>query len=70
MNTYALEVKINAIQILKNIARNIGKAFFDFVEDTAALLLNKSINDPFSMTIRKEAAKCMRFLIGACEEHP
>jgi len=32
--------------------------------------LNKSISDPFSFTIRKEAAKCMRFLIAACEEHP
>jgi hypothetical protein len=28
------------------------------------------INDPFAMTIRKESAKCMKFCIQACAEHP
>jgi len=31
MNTNALEVKINAIQILKNLAKNLGTAIFDFI---------------------------------------
>lgn len=70
MNTDALEVKINSVTILKNLARNLGVHFFEFVEDVAKLCLEKLINDPFAMTIRKESAKCMRFCIGACADHP
>jgi len=70
MNTNALEVKINAIEILKNLAKNLEVHIFDFVEDIAKLCIQKLLNDPFAMTIRKESAKCMRFLIGACKEHP
>ena len=69
MNTNALEVKINAIQILKNLARNLGVHIFDQVEDIAKLCIEKLLNDPFAMTIRKESAKCMRFCIEACCEH-
>ena len=70
MNTNALEVKINAIQILKNLARNLGVHIFDQVEDIAKLCIEKLLTDPFAMTIRKESAKCMRFCIQACADHP
>lgn len=70
MNTNALEVKINAIQILKNLARNLGPAIYEHVESIAQLCIQKLLNDPFTMTIRKESAKCMRFCIAACHEHP
>jgi hypothetical protein len=35
MNTNVLEVKINAIQILKNLTRNLGKNFYTHVEEVA-----------------------------------
>jgi len=70
MNTNALEVKINAVQILKNLARNLGTSIFDYAEEISKLMIQKLLTDPFAMTIRKEAAKCMRFLIGACKEKP
>lgn len=70
MNTDALEVKINSIQILKNLARNLKEIFFEYVEDVAKLCLEKLINDPFAMTIRKESTKCMRFCIAACADYP
>lgn len=35
MNTNALENKINAIEIIKNIASNLGNGFFDQVEPVA-----------------------------------
>lgn len=35
MNTNALENKINAIQIIKNIASNLGNGFFEQVEGVA-----------------------------------
>lgn len=70
MNTDALEVKINSITILKNLARNLGVHFFEYVEDVAKLCLEKMINDPFAMSIRKESAKCMKFCIRACKEQP
>jgi len=39
MNTNALEVKINAVQILKNLARNLGVTMFEFTEDIAKLCI-------------------------------
>ena len=39
MNTQALELKINAVQILKNLARNLETAFYDHVEDVAKVCL-------------------------------
>jgi hypothetical protein len=48
----------------------MGTAIFDFVEDIAKLCIEKLLSDPFAYTIRKESAKCMRFLISACKDHP
>lgn len=70
MNTYALEVKINAVQILKNLARNLGVHIFEYIEDIAKVCIEKLLEDPFAQTLRKESAKVMRFCIGACKEHP
>ena len=70
MNTNALEVKINAVQILKNLARNLGASIFEHVEDISKVMIEKALCDPFAMTIRKESAKCMRFCIAACKEKP
>lgn len=70
MNTNVLEVKINAIQILKNLARNLGTAFYEHVEDVAKVCIEKLLNDPYAYTIRKESAKCMRFCIAACKDYP
>ena len=70
MNTTALEVKINAVQILKTLARNLGTSLFEYVEDIGKLCIEKLLNDPYAMTIRKESAKLMRFLIGACKDYP
>lgn len=33
-------------------------------------MIEKTLCDPFAMTIRKESAKCMRFCIAACKEKP
>lgn len=70
MNTNILEIKINSVQILKNLARNLETHFFEYVEEVGKLMLEKLITDPYAMTVRKEAAKCMRFCINACKEHP
>jgi hypothetical protein len=53
MNTNALEVKINAVEILKNLARNLGTAFFDYVEDVAKICIEKLLNDQYSYVLRK-----------------
>ena len=68
INTSALEVKSNAVEILKNISRNMGTSFFDYVEDVAKVCLEKLIRDPISSQVRKYSAKLMRFLIAACKE--
>lgn len=70
INTSALDIKINAVEILKNISRNMGTSFFEYVEDVAKVCLEKLIRDPISHHVRKQSAKCMRFLIAACKDHP
>jgi hypothetical protein len=70
MNTNVLEVKINAIQILKNLARNLGKSFYGHVEAVGEICISKLLQDPYSYMIRRESAKCMRFCIAACEDYP
>jgi len=70
MNTSALEVKINATSTLKLLAKNLGTAFYDHVEEVAKVCLEKLIMDPYAHTLRKESAKVMRFLITACKDHP
>lgn len=70
MNTNVLETKIQSIGILKNLGRNLGVQFFECVEDVAKICIEKLLSDPYSWAIRKEAMKCMRFCIAACEEQP
>ena len=53
MNTFALEVKTNAIKIMKSLARNLGTSFFDYVEDVAKVCLEEIIGDPFDENLRK-----------------
>jgi len=38
MNTNALENKINAVEIIRNISSNMGPAFFEQVEPVAKLI--------------------------------
>lgn len=70
MNTNALEVKINAVQILKNLARNLETSIADYVEQIAKVMIEQLLTDPYAQTLRKESAKCMRFCIGACKLNP
>jgi hypothetical protein len=70
MNTNALEVKINAVQILKNLTRNLESSISDHVEPIAKVMIEQLLTDPYAQTIRKESAKCMRFCIAACKNTP
>ena len=70
MNTNVLETKINSIQILKVLAKNLGTSFYECVEDVGKVCIESLLQDPYAHMIRKESAKCMRFCIAACAEHP
>ena len=70
MNTNALEVKINAVQILKNLTRNLETAISEHVEPIAKVMIEQLLTDPYAQTIRRESAKCMRFCIAACKLTP
>ena len=63
MNTHALENKINAIQIIQNLAANLGPSFFDFVEPVANIIVSQLLAFNYARAVRKEAAKCLPFLL-------
>lgn len=70
MDTFALESKVHALNIVKTIARNMETNFFEYVEPVAQLCLEKLMNDRLNTAVRVQSAKCMRFMIGACENQP
>jgi hypothetical protein len=53
LHTSSLEIKINAIEIIKNLARNMGKAFHDHVNPVAKVCLEKLMCDRYDEDIRK-----------------
>ncbi|TNV74745.1 hypothetical protein FGO68_gene4951 [Halteria grandinella] len=68
MNTIALENKINAIGIIKNLASSLGVGFFEYVEQVATLLKDELLLYPYAKAVRKAAAKTMVFLMNACND--
>ena len=70
MDTSALETKIHAIEIMKDIARNMGTKFYDQVENVAELCLSSLMTDRLAESVRSQSAKLMRFCVAACEDHP
>ena len=70
MDTFALESKIQAITVCKDIARNMGTSFYEHVEDVAEICLSKLMRDRIAMTVRAQSSKLMRFCVASCEDHP
>ena len=65
MNTSALEMKIGAVQIIKSLNMSLGtnfRAMLPLVTDTMVDLLDYR----FSISLRKEVADSIQYLIGAC----
>lgn len=55
---------------MKDIARNMGTKFYEQVETVAEVCLGQLMTDRLTQSVRQQAAKCMRFCIAACSEHP
>lgn len=68
MNTNALENKINAIQIIKNLASSLGNGFFEQVEPVAYMILNELLDYAYSKAVRKAATQTLVFLLNSCED--
>ena len=68
MNTNALENKINALQIIKNIALNLGNSFFEQVEPVAQLITSELLTYTYSRAVRKEATQTLVYLLNACQD--
>jgi hypothetical protein len=68
MNTNALENKINALQIIKNLAHSLGTGFFEQVEAVANLIVGELLTYSYSKAIRKTAAQTLVFLINSCQD--
>ena len=56
MNTNALENKINALQIIKNLASSLGTGFFEQVEPVTQIIINDLLGFKYSKAVRKTAA--------------
>lgn len=69
MNTNALESKINALQIIHNLAQNLGTSFFDYVEPVSQLLTTGGLMTyTYSRAVRKLAIKIVKHLLMATND--
>ena len=63
MNTAALENKISAVQIIKELAKSLGPSFFDYVEPVSTLLVQELMHFQISTAVRKMATKTLSILL-------
>lgn len=70
MNTSAMELKLNAIKILKTLARNLGSSMQEQVLAIVESCILGALNDPYSIEIRQESTMCLTQLVAACSEQP
>lgn len=66
MNTNALENKINAIGIIKNLSQSLGNGFFEFVEQVANIIKTELLDYTYSKAVRKAATQTVVFLLNSC----
>ena len=65
MNTNALENKINALKIVKNLAQSLGTGFFEQVEPVLKIV-GELLSYTYSKAVRKGACQIVVYLINAC----
>lgn len=68
MNSTALENKINAVTIIRSMAIELKKNFFEFVDPTATLITSELLHDQYSSQIRKQAAKSCAALLDCIDD--
>ena len=68
MNTNALENKINALQIIKNLASSLGTGFFEMVEPVVQLIVSELFSYTYSKQVRKTAVQTIGYLLHSCPE--
>lgn len=68
MNTHALEAKINAINIIGNVAMALGKNFKDYLETVSQLCVTELIHDKLSSSVRKSSTKLCAVLLDCCAD--
>lgn len=68
LNTNALENKINAIQIIKNLAQSLGTGFFEQVEPVTQLILKELLTYQYAKAVRKAATQTLVFLLNSCQD--
>ena len=67
LNTSALENKIQAVQVIKELANNLGKSFFPYVEPLWAIYKDL-FQYKYSKAIRTSVREGTQFLIKACPD--
>lgn len=63
MNTTALENKLNAISIIRSLAQEMGKSFFEHAAPVVQLITEDLMHDKLSQSVRKEATKALAPLL-------
>ena len=68
LNTNALEAKITSVQVLKELTKNLGSSFYEYIEPTWNQL--KQVFDyKYSKNVRENVWETCQYLIEACIDH-
>lgn len=67
LNTNALEAKINAVQVIKELSKNLGTYFYDYIEPTWGAI-SAFFDYKYSKAVRENIWETCEYLIDACPE--
>lgn len=68
LNTNALEAKINSVQVIKELVKNLGTTFYEYIEPTWTQLKNVFAYQ-YSKNVRENVWETCQYLIEACVDH-
>lgn len=68
LNTNALEAKINGVQVIKELVKNLGGSFFEYIEPTWQTL-QTVFKYEYSKNVRENVWETCQYLIQACPDH-
>ena len=65
MNTNALESKINAVEVIRELIKNLEKSYFPFVEQTWAVI-SQLFDYKYSKAVRQAVWQSCEYIIESC----
>lgn len=68
LNTNALEAKINSVQVIRELAKNLGTSFYQYIEPTWSVI-QQVFSYQYSKNVREGVWETCQYLVEDCPDH-